>query len=78
MQRVANIATCKRMTPWQDPMTRFVRCRDNALQTDVLTVGKIYEVLEIKERDGYYVLSGLGNFTIARFEPVSAAEAGYG
>jgi hypothetical protein len=59
-------------------MIRFVRCRDNFLQTDVLTVGKIYEVLQINERDGYYVLSGLGRFTMARFEPVSDAEAGYG
>ncbi len=59
-------------------MTRFVRCRDNILQTDVLTVGEIYEVTEVREHDGYYVLAGLGQFTIARFEPVSDAEAGYG
>jgi hypothetical protein len=33
-------------------------------------------VVQVKERDGYYVLS-LGQFTIARFRPVSAAEASY-
>jgi hypothetical protein len=58
-------------------MTRFVRCIDNTLATDVLSVGKIYEVLQIKERDGYYVLS-TGQFTMARFQPASATEAGYG
>jgi hypothetical protein len=58
-------------------MTRFVRCIDNTLATDVLAVGKVYEVLQVKERDGYYVLP-LGRFTMARFQPVSAAEAGYG
>jgi hypothetical protein len=47
------------------------------LQAGVLTVGKIYEVLIVNNRDGYYVLS-LGPFTMARFEPVSDAEAGYG
>jgi hypothetical protein len=36
----------------------------------------VYEVLQVKERDGYYVLSS-GEFTMARFHPVSAAEAGY-
>jgi hypothetical protein len=56
---------------------RFVRCVDNTLQAGVLTVGKIYEVLSVNNRDGYYVLS-LGPFTMARFEPVSDAEAGYG
>ena len=49
----------------------------NTLATDVLTIGRIYEVVQIKERDGYYVLS-LGEFTMARFRPVSAVEAGYG
>ena len=58
-------------------MTRFVRCIDNTLATDVLVVGKIYEVVHVKDRDGYYALSGLGQFTIARFMAVSAAEAGY-
>jgi hypothetical protein len=37
----------------------------------------VYEVLQVKERDGYYVLS-FGRFTMARFHPVSATEAGYG
>ena len=58
-------------------MTRFVRCIDATLATDFLTVGRIYEVLQVKERDGYYVLSS-GRFTMARFQAVSAAEAGYG
>jgi hypothetical protein len=47
------------------------------LATDVLTLGGIYEVVQVKERDGYYVLS-LGQFIMARFRPVSAIEAGYG
>jgi hypothetical protein len=42
-------------------MTRFVRCIDNTLAADFLTVGRVYEVLQVKERDGYYVLS-LGRF----------------
>jgi hypothetical protein len=58
-------------------MVRFVRCIDNTLATDVLSVGRIYEVLQIKERDGYYVLP-FGQFTIARFQPVSAADEGCG
>jgi hypothetical protein len=53
----------------------FVRCTDNALAADVLTVGSVYEVPHV--RDGYYVLS-FGQFRIARFEPVSAAEAATG
>jgi glycosyltransferase A (GT-A) superfamily protein (DUF2064 family) len=58
-------------------MTRFVRCIDNTLAADSLTVGRVYEVLGVNQRDGYYVLS-LGRFTMTRFEPVSATEAGYG
>jgi hypothetical protein len=58
-------------------MTRFVRCIDDTLATDVLTMGRVCEVLQVKERDGYYVLS-LGRFTMTRFEPVSATEAGHG
>jgi glycosyltransferase A (GT-A) superfamily protein (DUF2064 family) len=58
-------------------MTRFVRCIDNTLAADFLTVGRVYEVLGVNQRDGYYVLS-LGRFTMTRFEPVSATEAGYG
>ena len=58
-------------------MTRFVRCIDNTLAVDVLTVGRVYEVLQVKERDGYYVLS-LGRFSMTRFQAVSAPEAGYG
>jgi hypothetical protein len=45
--------------------TRFVRCIDNTLADDVLSVGEIYEVMHINERDGYYALSGLGQFTMA-------------
>ena len=58
-------------------MTRLVRCIDNTLAADLLTVGGVDEVLQVKERDGYYVLS-FGQFTMARFQPVSAADAGYG
>jgi hypothetical protein len=58
-------------------MTRFVRCVDNTLAGDELVLGRIYEVMHVNERDGYYALSGLGQFTMARFRPVSAAEAGY-
>lgn len=58
-------------------MTRFVRCIDNTLATDVLVVGRVYEVMQTKERDGYYVLP-LGQFTMARLEPISATEAAYG
>jgi hypothetical protein len=59
-------------------MAIFVRCIDNTLAADVLVVGRIYEVMRVNERDGYYALSGLGRFTMTRFELVSAAEAGYG
>ena len=59
-------------------MIRVVRCIDNTLAADILVVGRIYEVSRINERDGYYALAGLGQFTMARFRPVSAAEAGYG
>ena len=47
--------------------TRFVRCIDNTLADDVLSVGEIYEVMHINERDGLYSLSGLGGFTMTRF-----------
>jgi hypothetical protein len=58
-------------------MAIFVRCIDNTLATDVLIAGEIYEVMHINERDGLYTLSGLGRFTMTRFELVSAAEAGH-
>ena len=48
----------------------FVRCIDNTLAADVLVVGEISEVMHINERDGYYALFGLGQFTIARFQLV--------
>jgi hypothetical protein len=38
-------------------MTCFVRYIDDTLATDFPTVGRIYEVLRVEERDGYYVLS---------------------
>jgi hypothetical protein len=57
-------------------MAIFVRCIDNTLAADVLVVGEIYEVMHINERDGLYALSGLGRFTMTRFEIVSAAEVG--
>jgi hypothetical protein len=37
----------------------------------------LVRVVQVKERDGYYVLA-LGQFTMARLGPVSAAQAGYG
>ena len=58
-------------------MAIFVRCIDNTLAADVLVVGEIYEVMHISERDGYYALSGLGRFTMTRFQLVSAPEVGY-
>jgi len=63
--------------PGRAMATRSVRCIDNTLVNDVLSVGEIYEVMHIDERDGVYALSGLGRFTMARFKVVSAAEAGY-
>jgi hypothetical protein len=51
-------------------MAIFVRCIDNTLADDVLSVGEIYEVTHINVRDGYYALSGLGQFTMARFQLV--------
>ena len=58
-------------------MAVFVRCIDNTLANDVLSVGEFYEVMHIDERDGLYALSGLGRFTMTRFELVSAAEVGH-
>jgi hypothetical protein len=58
-------------------MSNFVRCIDDTLAKDVLGVGRVYEVVQINERDGYYVLS-IGRFSMSRFEPVTAQEAGYG
>jgi hypothetical protein len=51
-------------------MTSFVRCIDSTLAADVLSVGEMYEVTRVNMRDGYYALSGLGQFTMARFQPV--------
>jgi hypothetical protein len=71
-KREAEGETQERLCP-----RRFVRCVDDTLAKDFLTVGQVYEVLQIKERDGYYVLSS-GQFTMARFQPVSPTDAGYG
>lgn len=50
-----------------------VRCVDNTLQRDILSVGAIYEVTG--ERDDYYELSGLGRFSRSRFEIVDQQDA---
>ena len=47
-----------------------VRCVDNTLQRDTLSLGRVYEVTRDIERDGYYELSGLGRFSRSRFEVV--------
>ncbi|MGY4479786.1 hypothetical protein [Bradyrhizobium sp. USDA 3364] len=47
-----------------------VRCVDNTLQRDTLSLGRVYEVTRESERDGYYELSGLGRFSRSRFEVV--------
>lgn len=47
-----------------------VRCVDNTLQRDTLSVGHVYEVTKDLERDGYYELGGLGRFSRCRFEVV--------
>lgn len=47
-----------------------VRCVDNTLQRDTLSLGRVYEVIRDIERDGYYELSGLGRFSRSRFEVV--------
>jgi hypothetical protein len=49
-----------------------VRCVDNTLQRHTLAVGRVYEVTQDLERDGYYELSGLGRFSRSRFEVVQA------
>jgi hypothetical protein len=63
---VAPVARARRLAP--SAMAIFVRSIDNTLAADVLVVGAIYEVMHVNERDGYYALSGLGRFTMARFE----------
>ncbi|MET4197261.1 hypothetical protein ABIB96_001249 [Bradyrhizobium sp. LA3.X] len=51
---------------------RFVRCRDNTLQRDVLTVGEVYEVSG-EQYDNYRVCGRW--MTKRRFEPVNAEDA---
>ena len=54
----------------------MVRCIDNFLQSDVLTEGRLYEVLA--ERDDCYALSGLDKpMSKVRFEPVTQPQASY-
>ncbi|QPF82342.1 hypothetical protein IC762_21530 [Bradyrhizobium genosp. L] len=52
-----------------------VRCVDNTLQRDKLSVGHVYEVTKDLPRDGYYELGGLGRFSRARFEIVHPTSA---
>ena len=47
---------------------RFVRCKDNTLAREALSIGRIYEVGG--ERFGNYMVLGHW-FTKARFEPVT-------
>ncbi|MCA6125899.1 hypothetical protein J6500_28995 [Bradyrhizobium sp. WSM 1704] len=47
-----------------------VRCVDDTLARDTLSVGRVYEVTRDLERDGYYELGGLGRFSRSRFEVV--------
>ncbi|MCP1843897.1 hypothetical protein ACVIHI_003184 [Bradyrhizobium sp. USDA 4524] len=51
-----------------------VRCVDNTLQRDTLSLGRVYEVTRDIERDGYYELSGLGRFSRSRFEVVETSD----
>jgi hypothetical protein len=51
----------------------IVRCIDNTLQRDVLTLGRKYEVYA--ERDDCYILSGFDKgFSKRRFEVVDRCE----
>ncbi len=50
-----------------------VRCIDNTLQRNTLSLGQIYEVTRDFARDGYYELSGLGRFSRARFEVLESS-----
>jgi hypothetical protein len=51
-----------------------VRCVDNTLQRDRLSLGRVYEVTRNLERDGYYELSGLGRFSRSRFEVLETSD----
>ena len=55
-----------------------VRCIDNTLQRNTLSVGRVYEVTRTHERDDYYELSGLGRFSQSRFEIVQPESTGNG
>jgi hypothetical protein len=52
-----------------------VRCVDNTLQRNTLSMGRIYEVTRDLKRDGYYELGGLGRFSRSRFEIVDPPAA---
>ena len=49
-----------------------VRCVDNTLQRDLLSLGRTYEVTRVLDRDGYFELGALGRFSCSRFEIVTA------
>lgn len=50
---------------------RFVKCKDNTLVREVLTVGRVYEVEG--ERYGNYLVAGQW-LTKGRFEPATITE----
>ncbi|WP_407169923.1 hypothetical protein [Bradyrhizobium sp. ORS 111] len=52
-----------------------VRCVDNTLQRNTLTLGHVYEVTKVHERDDYYELGSLGRFSRSRFETVCPTSA---
>jgi len=54
--------------------TLQVRCVDNTLQRDRLSLGRVYEVTKVHDRDGYYELGGLGCFSSSRFQIVTPAD----
>lgn len=56
------------MSATEEKTPRFVRCVDNMLHADVLTVGDVYEVHG--ERYGNYLVCGLW-LTKRRFVPVA-------
>lgn len=53
-----------------------VRCVDNTLAKDQLTIGKVYEVAHVNEYYDTYVLEGFDGygFTKRRFEMVDTPE----
>lgn len=51
-----------------------VLCIDNTMQRRVLEVGRVYEVTAVNDRDGYYTLGSLGEFSKERFVPVDQGD----